>query len=106
MTNLETTFFQILTREAVRCCSKGVRLFSGPARTNAYGSYNLIPRVSLLPAPKSERGKKRDPGNEVDGSYSGLSSMVLQKKGSQGRTGQMIKHMVVVYQPIDNKVRR
>ena len=32
---------------------------------------NLVPRFSLLPAPKSERGergeKKRDPVNEVDG---------------------------------------
>ena len=31
---------------------------------------NLVPRVSLLPAPWSERGgKKRDPGNEVDFSH-------------------------------------
>ena len=60
MTNLETNFREVLTREAVRFCSRAVRLFSGPARANAYGP------------------------------HTGLSSMVLQRKRSQGRTGHII----------------
>ena len=36
MTNLETNLLEVLTREAVRFCS---RAFSGPARANAYGPH-------------------------------------------------------------------
>ena len=36
MTNLETNLLEVLTREAVRLCSRAVRL-SGPTRANAYG---------------------------------------------------------------------
>ena len=39
MTNLETNLLGVLTREAVRICSRAVRLFSGPARANAYGPH-------------------------------------------------------------------
>ena len=61
MTNLETNLLEVSTLEAVRFCSRAVRLFSGPARANAYGPHTR------------------------------LSSMVLQRKRSQGRTGHMIK---------------
>ena len=41
MTNLETNFFEVLTREAVRFCSRAVRLFPVPLAVrkcaNAYG---------------------------------------------------------------------
>ena len=39
MTNLETNFLEVLTREAVHFCSRAVRLFSSPARANACGPY-------------------------------------------------------------------
>ena len=61
MTNLETELFQILIREAARCCSSRRTAFSGPARANAYGP------------------------------HTGLSSLVLQRKGSQGRAGHTDK---------------
>ena len=66
MTNLETNSLEILTREAVRFCSRAVRLFLGPARANAYGP------------------------------HTGLSSMVLQRKRSQGRTGHMINYPYIM----------
>ena len=40
MTNLETNLPEVLTREAVRFCSRAVRRFSGPARANAYGPHS------------------------------------------------------------------
>ena len=43
MTNLETNLLKVLTREAVRFCSMSVRLFSGPARANAYGPHTGLP---------------------------------------------------------------
>ena len=36
MTNLGTNFLEVLTREALRFCSRGRTAFSGPARANAY----------------------------------------------------------------------
>ena len=42
---------------------------------NFYPEFNLVPRVSHLPAPWSERGesgKMRDPGNEVVLNYGSL----------------------------------
>ena len=38
--------------------------FSNPSQKNGVSFYDLVPRVSLLPALWSD-GKKRDPGNEV-----------------------------------------
>ena len=64
MSNLETDFLEVLTREAVRFCSRAVRPFSDPARANAYGP------------------------------HTGLSSMVLQRKRFQGRTGHMITRVI------------
>ena len=60
MTNLETNFLEVLTREAVHFSSRAVRLFPALTRTNAYGP------------------------------HTGLFSMVLQRKRSQDRTGHMI----------------
>ena len=66
MTNFETNLFEVLTREVVRFCSRAVRFFSGPVRANAYGP------------------------------HMGLSSMVLQRKRSQGCTGHIIKSCIYV----------
>ena len=60
MTILETNLLEVLTRDAIRFCSRAVRLF---------------------PAPLAQM-------------RTGLSSMVLQKKRSQGRTGHMIKILI------------
>ena len=60
MTNLDTNLFEVLTGEGVPFFKLGRTVFSGLARANAYGP------------------------------YTGLSSMVLQRKPSQGRTGHMI----------------
>ena len=57
MTNLETKLLEVSTSEAVRVCSRAVRLFFRPRSA---------------------------------GPYTGLSSMVLQRKGSQGRTSHLI----------------
>ena len=66
MTNLETNLLEVLTREAVRFCSRAVRLFSDPACANAYGP------------------------------HTGLSSMVLQRKRSRGRSSHLIKQVIKV----------
>ena len=61
MIHLETNFLEILTCQAVRFCRRAVRLLPAPLAQM---------RTALI----------RD-----------LSSMVLQRKRSQGRTGHMIK---------------
>ena len=65
MTNLETNFLEVLTREAVRFCSRAVRLFTDAARANSYGP------------------------------HTGLSFMALQIKRMQGRTGHMINPCIL-----------
>ena len=43
MTNLETNFLQVLTREAVRFCSRAVRLFPAPlAQISVRPSYGTF----------------------------------------------------------------
>ena len=61
MTNLETNFLEVLTREAVRFCSRAVRLFQ-----------------ALLAQMRTALKRDFHP------------AMVLQRKRSQGHTGHMI----------------
>ena len=45
MTNLETSFLELLTREAVRFCSRAVRLFPAPLAQTVRPSYGTFVNV-------------------------------------------------------------
>ena len=51
MTNFETNLRKVLTREAVRFCSRIIRLFPGPARANAYSPHTGLSSTVVLAGP-------------------------------------------------------
>ena len=47
MTNLETNLLEVLTREAVRFCSRAVRFFPAPLAQTAYGPHTGLSSMVL-----------------------------------------------------------
>ena len=85
MTNLETNFLEVLTREAVRFCSRAVRLFLAPLaqmRTALIQDFHgfMVFMVSWF-----------------HGFMVSWTFMVLQRKRLQGRTGHMIIQIYVCH---------